>query len=83
MSYKLTDIKHETRNFFVIEVGDRGFEVCEVDYCHTAKRVAQIGHGESPYLGLDRAIKECDRRQELRTAKDLETLRLAKLFKQV
>ena len=60
MSYKLEHIKYETKDFFVLIVGKKGFEVYQTGICH-ATRKAQIGHGEG--LGLDRAIKTADKLQ--------------------
>jgi hypothetical protein len=64
--YALSDIKHETRSFFVLAVS-KGFEVMEKRGTHSA-RVASIGNGPAPSLGITRAIAECDRRQALADA---------------
>lgn len=59
-SYQEKDIKHETRNFWVLDVGNKGFEIYRIGVTHST-RVAQIGYrGE---FGLNRAIAECERRQ--------------------
>lgn len=58
--YNESDIKHETRSFWVLSVGSRGFEVYQKGCTHST-RVASVGHG--PNLGLARAIAECERRQ--------------------
>lgn len=60
--YKLSDIKHETRSFFVLCVGAKGFQVLRRDPT-AATVVAHIGVGTGRGLGLDRAIDECERRQ--------------------
>lgn len=60
MSYRLQDVKYETRNFWVLDVGAKGFQVLRKG--PTASTV--VGYiGRS--LGLDRAVAECDRRQVL------------------
>lgn len=64
MSYRLTDIRHETRDFFVLSVGDKGFEVYKTG-CGAAVKVASIGNGPAPDLGIERAIRECKRRQAI------------------
>lgn len=65
MSYREQDIKHETADFWVLDVGARGFEVYRTGPTHST-RCAQIGYrGE---LGLAKAIAECDRRQSALTA---------------
>lgn len=56
------DIKYENGEFWVLDVGDRGFEVYRSGITHST-RVASIGRGQSPQLGLTRAIAEADRRQ--------------------
>lgn len=58
--YRLSDIRYETRSFWVLDVGAKGFEVYEKSGTHST-RVSSIGHGAS--LGLPRAIQEADRRQ--------------------
>jgi hypothetical protein len=60
--YRLEDIRHETRSFWVLDVGTRGFEVYRKGPT-ASTRVASIGNG--PALGLTRAIAECERRQTL------------------
>lgn len=62
MSYRLSDVKHETHDFWVLDVGKRGFEVYRKGGT-ASTRVACIGRGEAPNLGLGRAISECARRQ--------------------
>jgi hypothetical protein len=57
-----SDIKYETRGFFVLDVGAKGFEVLENRGTHSV-RVASIGAGPGPALGVERAIAEADRRQ--------------------
>ena len=61
MSYKETDIMHETKNYFVIRV-IKGYEVYKTGITH-AVRCAQIGFKGK--VGLEKAIAECDRRKEL------------------
>jgi hypothetical protein len=61
-SYKEEDIKAETANFWVLSVGDRGFEVYQTGVT-ASTRVACIGRGEGPRLGLDGAVAEMNRRQ--------------------
>ena len=63
-SYREEDIKHETENFFVLEEGAKGYEVYRKGITH-ATRVASIGHGPAPQLGLTRAREECARREGL------------------
>lgn len=65
MSYRLSDIKYETRSFFVLSVGDRGFEIYKTGPT-AAVRVGRVGNGE--LLGLKRAIQETNRRQALADA---------------
>lgn len=55
-------IKHETPNFWVLDVGRRGYEVYRSYPTHSV-RVACIGLGDSERLGLPGAIAESDRRQ--------------------
>ena len=62
-SYKEEDIKYETDDFWVLAVGTRGFEVYKTGIL-ASHRVASIGHGAGPNLGLERAIAEADRRQQ-------------------
>lgn len=59
-SYKLDQIAYETKDFWVLDVGSRGFEVYRTGITHST-RVAQIGLGET--LGLPRAIAEANKRQ--------------------
>ena len=61
MSYKLDDIKYETKDFFIIDVGDKGFEICQTGICH-ATRKAII----SKNMGLDFAIRHADKLQEVK-----------------
>lgn len=66
--YREQDIEHETENFWVLNVGKRGFEVYRKGTTHST-RCAQIGNGPGPNLGIERAIAECNRREaELLTA---------------
>lgn len=58
--YKLSDVRHETKDFYVIDVGRKGYEVYRTGITHST-RVASIGLGAT--LGLPRAIAECERRQ--------------------
>ncbi len=62
-SYKEEDIKYETADFWVLAVGKRGFEVYKTGIV-VSTRVASIGHGPGPNLGIERAIAEADRRQQ-------------------
>ncbi len=66
-TYKEGWIKHETENFFVLENGAKGYEVYRKGIC-AAQKIASIGHGAGPNLGIERAISECNRRQELSNA---------------
>lgn len=63
MSYREEDIKYETHDFWVLDVGQKGYEVYRTGATHST-RVTSIGHGEPPTLGITRAIAEADRRQE-------------------
>lgn len=63
MSYREEDIKYETHDFWVLDVGQKGYEVYRTGATHST-RVASIGHGESPALGITRTIAEAVRRQE-------------------
>ena len=62
MPFTEDQIKYETTDYWVLEVGPRGYEVYESGLTHSTK-VASIGLGDGPTLGLERAIKEADRRQ--------------------
>lgn len=63
MSYQEKNIKYETENFWVLDVGRKGYEVYHYQTGAThSTRVASIGHGEN--FGLPRAIAEADRRQK-------------------
>lgn len=62
MSFALKDIKYETRDFWVLDVGKKGFEVYRIGITHST-RVASIGRGEM--MGLPRAIKEANDRQSV------------------
>lgn len=53
-------IVYETRNFWVCDIGKKGFEVYKAEVT-VSKKIASIGLGKN--LGLQRAIEECDRRQ--------------------
>jgi hypothetical protein len=66
VSYQEQDIKHETKNFWVLDCGKKGFEVYQTGITHST-RVASVGHGET--LGLPRAIQEADKRQASLDAK--------------
>lgn len=66
---KLSDIVHETDGYFVLAVGARGFEVYRKTSTHS-ERCAQIGF--KGQRGLDRAIEECNRREEMVRAKDAD-----------
>lgn len=57
-SYLIKDVVYETLNFWVLDVGGKGFEVYRKG-ATCSVRVAQIGRS----LGLSRAIAEADRRQ--------------------
>lgn len=62
-SYTLDQIKYETPGgeYWVLDVGKRGYEVYKAGATHST-RVASIGHGAGPGLGLERATAEADRR---------------------
>lgn len=60
MTYQEKSIKYETKDFWVLDVGEKGFEVYQTGIT-ASTRVASIGHGET--LGLPRAIQEADQRQ--------------------
>lgn len=62
-SYREEDIKHKTGNFWVLDVGSKGYEVYQRGFTHSTK-VASVGLGEG--LGLPRAIEEAERRQAQR-----------------
>lgn len=53
-----SDIQYETANFWVLDVGAKGYEVYRSGVTHST-RVASIGRS----LGLAKAIAECDKRQ--------------------
>lgn len=55
-------IVYETANHYVLAVGPRGFEVYR-NGTTAAVKVASVGHGDGPRLGLTRAIAECERRE--------------------
>ena len=55
-------ILYETPNFHVRDAGSKGYEVYQVGATASTK-VASIGHGKGPGLGLERAKAEADRRQ--------------------
>ena len=59
MTYRLTDIVHETARHFVIRV-DYGFEVYRVG-ATAAERCARIGFKGDE--GLNRAVREVERRE--------------------
>lgn len=61
MSYRLSDIKHETPHFWVLAV-PKGHEVYAKGITHST-RVATIGQLPD---SLQRAIDECNRRQTLK-----------------
>lgn len=63
MTYKLTDILHETPDFWVLKVPN-GHEVYETGItCSTRKaRIGDFADGS----GLQRAIDECNRRQAIK-----------------
>lgn len=59
MSYKLSDVVHENGRHWVLRV-KAGFEVYKDGVTHST-RCARIGwHGEA---GLEKAITECERRE--------------------
>lgn len=60
MAYREQDIKHETADFWVLDVGSKGFEVYRTGITHST-RCAQIGYRGD--IGLQKAIAECERRQ--------------------
>jgi hypothetical protein len=64
--YALSDIRYETRSFFVLAV-PKGFEVLEKRGTHSV-RVASVGNGPAPSLGIVRARAEANRRQALADA---------------
>lgn len=57
--YREEDIKHEAGAFWVLDIGSRGYQVYQAGITHSTK-VASIGRGQG--LGLERAIKDADRR---------------------
>lgn len=59
-SYTESQIAYETPNFWVLDVGWRGYWVYQIGVTHSV-RVASVGLGEK--LGLPRAIAEADKRQ--------------------
>ncbi len=61
---KEKDILFELGKHFVIAVGSKGYEVLAISASGThSVRVASIGRGPGPQLGLDRAIAECKKRE--------------------
>lgn len=73
MSFREENIRHETKDFWVLDASKKGYEVYQIGITHST-RVASIGHGFA--LGLPRAIQEADRRQaELDAQRDNEPLR--------
>ncbi len=68
MTYREQNIKHETKDFWVLDVGAKGFEVYCTGITHST-RCAQIGYqGE---VGLNKAIAECERRQAACNSRNL------------
>ena len=61
----MENIVYETPDFNVRYVGKKGYEVYETGAAASTK-VAAVGNGEGPNLGLERAKAEADRRQALR-----------------
>lgn len=59
--YKLTDIRHETHDFWILDCHDKGFEVYRKGCTHST-RCATIGRFPDG-SELTRAIAECERRQ--------------------
>jgi hypothetical protein len=70
MTYRDKDIIHETRDFWVLDVGRKGFEVYSKGATHST-RVASVGHGPAPRLGVIRAIQVCEERQDEKDSKIL------------
>ncbi len=67
MSDLLKNIRHETLDFLVLDVGVKGFEIYRKGLTCSA-RVASIGLGGKLGLGLPRAIKEADYKQHMLNA---------------
>lgn len=55
---------YETAHFWVRDAGSKGFEVYR-NGATASTKVASIGHGPAPNLGLARAIAEANRREEI------------------
>lgn len=68
-SYKEEDIKHQTRNFWVLGLPKSGFyEVYQSGVTHST-RVASVSSSRNPILALKRAIETCNKRQQEYDAK--------------
>jgi len=59
MRYTEADIKYENGNYWVLDTG-RHYEVIENTITHGKIRYI-VGYGPGPTLGLERAVRECDR----------------------
>jgi hypothetical protein len=74
MSYKESDIKYETKDFWVLDVGKRGFQVMQTGITHSTP-VLTVGRNGENY-GLPRAVNEANERQaELDAYRQREGLR--------
>jgi hypothetical protein len=61
MSYKLKDVKYETKNHWVLQLpNNKGYEVYKIGLTHST-RCSQIGFTGNK--GLTRAINEVKRRE--------------------
>lgn len=60
MANRVRNPSHETPNYWINPVGEKGFEVYKLGLTHST-RCAQIGFTGAE--GMKRAIAECDRRE--------------------
>lgn len=58
----MSKILYQNSNHYVIKTERGNFEVYRNEGC-AAVRVAIVGKGDAPNLGIARAIRECDRRE--------------------
>lgn len=63
MNYRLEDVVHETKDFWVLKV-PKGHEVYQTGITHSTRcAIFGVFHDGS---GLQRAITECNRRQAIK-----------------
>jgi hypothetical protein len=65
VSYREKDIVHENGGYWVLRKGVGHFEVYRIGVCASTK-CATIHFRDRPDYARDRAIAECDRREEQR-----------------